>query len=402
MSTPHLTEATAPDLSGWARRVLGDAVDGAPGRAAVLRGLAGHEFVPPPAWQEAFEVACRPTRGGAPLQGVQDEEKRLRAVVDAFAATFFHLTPPARRGRWQALQAKCRPFPRLAARLEALQPGLEADPAGLSDRDSQVRWLAEQAAALFVLRPPDRAVRRQQLLAGLGARGPRLEAAAIRLQKRSPALAALEPDLVGRLASWSKTQKALGKAFNPKPARAERTTSGSAAGALGWVAVMLVSMCFRGLSSRSPNYELPHYQSAPIPTRPRYEPTADPLLKFLNSPTGDWPGPPMNQPRKPWEPLVPQRRTDPFQALQEGVPVQQPGESVDAYQRRLTDWHRRLTDPLGGQGLPGMDTRRPGQVPGVPQTPDWGLPQLPTRAPGALPARRPSSPPTGRRPPGLP
>ncbi len=171
-------------------------------RAAFLRRLPRAGFVPPPHWLDAVrtltgrpapEEAVAPTPDPARLDG-------LRAEVEGFAGQFWALPPGERRRRWQNLIARCAIDPPLAARLRRLEAGMDL-PAGGEVAVGRSGQLAEAVRRLFVLRPAERAAARRRYLNG------RWEAAARELLACRPALAALEPDLIDRLAHWTENRR---------------------------------------------------------------------------------------------------------------------------------------------------------------------------------------------------
>ncbi|HSQ57042.1 MAG TPA: hypothetical protein VLM40_14990, partial [Gemmata sp.] len=101
-----------------------------------------------------------------------------------------------------------------ATRLFALQPGLEVETEPLLDLDMQE--LASLARELFVLRPRDRAIRRNEWLLANASRHDHFRRAAKALKQSRPAIAALEPTLMARL-SIEFGIKTFAKAANRPP-----------------------------------------------------------------------------------------------------------------------------------------------------------------------------------------
>jgi hypothetical protein len=396
MSTPKGTNEALPDLAGWARRKLAVAENATAraGHATILRDLATASFVPATDWHEAFEIICRPARGRCRSgRALWDEEARVRTDVEAFATEFFNLGPSARRDRWEALARQCQVFPRLAARLEGLEAGLDVEVASVSLRESQLQWLGEQAAALFILRPPERAARRQTLLAEVRNQGSSLEKVARQFQRRFPALASLEPDFIGRLASWSKIEKSLRKAAKRQRAGTRSGSSGtSRSGAgLGWVGVLIAMAVIRGLSSLShtsapTNYSVPSYPAPQSnswnagrvgvpPNKPYY-----PAPQVLSWPNNR-PGIPPNLQAGPWngstswEPGVPGALGDenPFQAGAGSMPVPKPGEPSHLYSQRLAEWARQQSNPFTPATTNGGMRRHRVETPANPASPQSGV-----------------------------
>jgi hypothetical protein len=370
MASHNPIDEAAPDLAAWAGRQLRLSEGAAPAQAhgLVLRGLAHHEFVPTPEWQEAFDVIYRSGRAKGPCgRAWCDEETRLRAEVESFATEFFKLSPQERRSRWQALALQCRPFPRLVARLEGLEPGLDVEAVAISPKERQLLWLAEQATTLFVLRPPERAARRQALLANVATQGANLEKAASRFQKRHSALAALEPDLIGKLAAWTKSENALSKVLNAQPKK--RPTSGQSIGAgsaagIGWLLIMLVGALSRGLNSHSSTTNSPTYSPPPIQWKTQQFNVPQPVT------VDPWNG------RRPWNPAAPQSAHGviPLGNGLEPAPVQRPGEPSYVFAQRLVEWRRRQAVPVAPNTIPGFGGRPGVEIPGMPRIPGWNAP----------------------------
>ncbi|HZT79470.1 MAG TPA: hypothetical protein VFA26_04595 [Gemmataceae bacterium] len=221
MATAVQNGAGTTDRVRWAARQLGVAAGAGPGpaRAALLQGLEGHGFVPPPLRQQAWEVLS----GNEPAASFSDppEEAGLRSDVEAFAARFFALAPAARQERWRELADRCAFSPPLSARLRELGRGLTAEPEAPELAAPHVRELAGHAAALFVLRPQPRAARRQLLLQEMAQDLDAWEGAARQLQKQHPDLAALEPVLIEQLSGAREAQQLLARRREQARKRAE-------------------------------------------------------------------------------------------------------------------------------------------------------------------------------------
>jgi hypothetical protein len=359
MTTPRETSEALPDLAGWARRKLavGENLTPTAGHARILRDLATASLVPSTDWHEAFEIIYRPARGCYRSgRGLWDEEARLRNDVEAFATEFFRLEPLIRRDRWETLAGECQAFPRLAARLECLRPGLDVAVAPVSPKEDQLRWLVEHATELFILRPPERAARRQTLLAELGDKASTLEGATRQLQKRFPELAALEPNLIGRLATWSKIEKSVRKAAK-RQGGGTSGTSRSGAG-LTWVGVLVAMVLLRGLSylshtSTPTNYIAPSY-SAPQSNSwnagrvgvPQNRPNS--LAPQVPSWPNNRPSGPTSVQTDPWNTglPVPFGAEHPSQTRPGAMPVPMPGEPSYQYSQRIAEWARRQSKPF--------------------------------------------------------
>jgi hypothetical protein len=344
----------------------------------MLRRLAEESFVPPPNWQEAFDFACRskPPAIGS-MHAVWEEETNVRQKLDAFAANFFSEDPAARRARFEALEVACRPFPNLTARLRRLRPGLDVKrelPAGRSER---VTALATRARELFVMRPTERAMRRQEIMHELGQRAGDWGPAAREIRQRHPEIAVLEPDLVGRMTAWSSPP-------SPPQQNVRTTSSGGSRGATaaGWLVVVLVINLVRlGFNSaHSTATQQPTYR--PTYSSPAYTVPQVPVPNY-----GSRPG---------------QNGVQPFPQNQLGFQQRDPMEEVNrlleqtgqppVMQDPLRQWREAQQPP--GIATPGV--RYPGRSPN-PWQPGWqrnsrtrGAPEQwnggsPTRAPVSSP-----------------
>jgi hypothetical protein len=197
----------------WAAEQLGVPSESPPEvcTAAFLRRLADEDFVPPPRLREAWELAARGSSDDGPAMRWLDTtaEAELSGRVEEFAAQFFNLPPEQRSAHWERLYADARRRHRLETRLRRLKPGLAIEfkpERALSLREAKlVQWIRE----LFPLPPEQRAVRRRQMLRDDGGRDIRpWQKAAQRVGRRQRAVAALAPDLLLPLATWSRGVKA--------------------------------------------------------------------------------------------------------------------------------------------------------------------------------------------------
>jgi hypothetical protein len=212
-----------PDGRAWATEVLDlDEPTADTARQALLRRLPEEDFVPPQSWLQALKLLQQPEP--VPLSATAPHDERFRyeeirgwEEVEAFADEFFRLDPAQRQRRWHRLASRYSFSVLLSARLEALKPGL--DVAAVERSDPLARKLADKVRELFVLRPAERAMRRQEFLETVGHAQqkaealadlvpglPDVERAAQQLKREHPQLAALEPRLIDRLANWSKQQ----------------------------------------------------------------------------------------------------------------------------------------------------------------------------------------------------
>lgn len=280
----------APDAGAWAAREVGLPPDATPDevRAALLCEVTREGFAPPPARQRAWQVLCAPTGSPPPCppEALVAEEGRLRDEIDDFAASFFTTPVGARRQRWRELSALAAFSPPLAARLAALEPGLDLDvrPGGIGN--PRTEQLASHVAGLFVLAPAARAAQRQAVLRGMQGDIVGWEEAARQLQATLPALAELEPTLLSSILGWRGQQQRLAKlreargqagrrpAARPAPAprapAAPAPASGAGGKAIGGGAVLVAFFIIRacvGLGSHSSSSTPPPTYTPP----PKFE-----------------------------------------------------------------------------------------------------------------------------------
>jgi hypothetical protein len=263
----------------WAAEQLGVVADAPPAevRAALLRRLPEAGFVPPPAWRRA----CRVLSGEA-VHGAVDEDvrlahdDRLRAEVEEFTRGYWGLAPEQRRRRWETLRAGCS-SPPLTARLEALEAGLDAaaEPGGIGREGPELAELAALIRSLFVLRPAERALARQEFLLRVRRQPHSWERAAKRLRRRYSNLAALDPGLVGELLDWRSRRKRAERGrtrINQGQVQAAARSQNSGAGRAGvgvlvGVAVVLARLASGGLSHNSDLHRAPTPAwQAPVPS----------------------------------------------------------------------------------------------------------------------------------------
>jgi hypothetical protein len=207
MTTGTPPESSNSVLCRWAAEQLELPADvsAKESRSAFMQRLRDEDFMPPRSWQQA----SRALLGGVASENVaarafNEEEGRLRSVVETFAVEFFSLDVPMREQRWRELRDQCAFSPPLTARLRSLERGLRVSGESPMANPSQ-QELAGYVRELFVLGPRARAARRQKLLHELTheSRQPLANAADV-FRSEHPMIAALERDLVGQLESWNR------------------------------------------------------------------------------------------------------------------------------------------------------------------------------------------------------
>jgi hypothetical protein len=192
----------------WAAQTLGvTPSDPAAARAAFLRRLPAAGFVPPPELVTALRICA-----GVPVpenEGIvaepahfHDRERQLRDEIDDFTRRFWTLPAGERRSEWRSLLDRCDGYTVPATRVRRLEPGLDIPPVPTTEI-GDVAVLAREVQELFVLGAAERATRRRELLDDRLQHFAAAEAAARRLQKQYPTVAALEPVYLKRLANYS-------------------------------------------------------------------------------------------------------------------------------------------------------------------------------------------------------
>jgi hypothetical protein len=210
------SESLGQDLKAWAADQLQVAVGSAPPevRAGYLRQTRNEFGAPNLNAREALLILTGRTCA-RPALALEAAELQLHREMDDFASRFFSLPIAERKAEWERLHIRGRGFVRVDARLEALRPGIYIMVPHF-DPDSLMAELTSVICELFVLRPQARAARRQDFSreSQSARQGSRLIKAAKSLRKQHAAIAALEPELIARLAD-SKTlvrqQKKLGR-----------------------------------------------------------------------------------------------------------------------------------------------------------------------------------------------
>ncbi len=254
------SETFADELRGWAADYLKVAPDAprAEVHAAFLRLVHEHNFVPDLAVQQAFAILTGQSNPAhPPEQAMYDLEQRLQTEVDTFAGQFFTLPVPYRGQRWQELRNRCKPMVRLEERLKRLRLGLKIDLAAIHSADEpRLARLAQMAGELFVLRPEQRALRRDELFQESRDQPKLWSRAATRFRLKFAEAAKLEKELLDRLEGWQWGARAgteagtvyqgnlrIGSQPPPVPAK----ENGSKA--LGWGAIFVVAIIVRLLIS---------------------------------------------------------------------------------------------------------------------------------------------------------
>jgi hypothetical protein len=307
-----MTNGISPDpndtaLVQWATRQLGldetaseDAV-----RAAVRARLAQDDFLPALRRQQAVQLLCRADRSKVlPPLALDDEEQRLREEIDEFVQRFFQLSNVERRRQWRALQRQCQLFPPLAARLGALEAGLDAPGTDALPTDPLDRELAEHLQSLFTARRALQPGLRRALLQKLEPEMKRWSAVAWSCETNHPALADLDPQLMQQLANWTQRKKLQAKGRKqriPVPVESSGGTGGSSGwggGQYAWIVIVIVVGLLRLLASGSNSNRSSAPPTVQFKPPTQFEPLAktfDPhsfqsdILKELGNRPGEFP-----------------------------------------------------------------------------------------------------------------
>lgn len=276
MTTGTRIDPADREFRRWAADQLGTSPD-APAtaaRTAFCSLLRDADFVPPDEWHSAYRVlavdanAASATAFGDP-NIARDVQDRLRLEIDEFASEYFNLEPAERRNRWGELQVRAASFKSLVNWLDALAPGLDIRKDMTLNGPPQLIGLFEAVLRNFVVRPIEAAWHRQRFIEECQPEIGAYQYAAQQLQKRYPALAALAPDLVTQLATWSKAQRE--REARRKKVRAAMAQAGSTTDLKKLLpfALILIPAFIIGLSRDSskksrPPVQVPSYNPPPF------------------------------------------------------------------------------------------------------------------------------------------
>ncbi len=119
--------------------------------------------------------------------------------MESFAGEFFRLPIAERARRWQTLQLRAQPFPRILRRLNLLQAGLAVNFNPPGEAAPLIDRLTRACCDLFVLRPAEAAVLRQSLEAEFSVDPSTWALAAKLLRGHAPEIARLAPRLIDNL-----------------------------------------------------------------------------------------------------------------------------------------------------------------------------------------------------------
>lgn len=218
-----MTTGTNPDPATLLRRRAAEVLEvsedatAAEARRAFFRHYREQDFAPPSALRHACGVLTgQPIPAAVEAEWRREDEDGLRDEVEAFAAAFFTFAVAQRRERWEALLARCTDTPPLAARLQALQVGLDLDVERLPLGQPFHGELARQVLDTFALPALAQAAARQAFLRRIAdpaaaASQRAWEKAARYLLAEWPALAGLDTELLQQVARLRARLKHLGK-----------------------------------------------------------------------------------------------------------------------------------------------------------------------------------------------
>lgn len=266
----------------WARETLGvsAAATQAEVRGAFLAGLALDEFMPRETWHQAYQTLVNEFEGVTdvtePAEFLRHEAEQLDEEVENFAVRMFSLPVEVRQREHLELCRRTLPESRTMARLEALRPGLAADPSVFSSNAPMCIRLAEHLVDLSTLHPSARAARRFEIIESLGPEISKWETAARIFKSQQPKLAALDEPLIDQLANWSQVQKQVSrpvKADRPIVTHSDPGWNWNPNVRGTWLAIVLgLLVCgslFRAMSSGSRSTYPTNYSVPPIEYRPR-------------------------------------------------------------------------------------------------------------------------------------
>jgi hypothetical protein len=198
-----------------------------------------------------------PKPGRAEVDGdwLLEEERRLRADVEAFAGDFFLIPVAKRRERWDELLSRCPAVSPLRVRLEALKAGLAVEP---RTQPSGVRYhgeLADHLLESFPLAPVAQAASRQAFLRRI--EGDSLEEqgdwerAARYLLDEWPAVGALDREFLVHIANLSGRLQVRRKMHLRNVERPQPAPAPGGEGSSWWVipVVLVVIGLVRGMMS---------------------------------------------------------------------------------------------------------------------------------------------------------
>jgi hypothetical protein len=173
-------------------------------RAAFLKRVQADRFLPSAMVHDAFDTLRGvPVDDSNPVllcENARDEiSRRVSEQVESFAGEFFRLPIAERARRWQTLQLRAQPFPRILARLNLLQAGLAVDFNPPGEAAPLIDRLTRACCDLFVLRPSEAAVLRQSLEAEFSVEPSTWTLAAKLLRGHAPEIARLTPKLIDYL-----------------------------------------------------------------------------------------------------------------------------------------------------------------------------------------------------------
>lgn len=196
-------ENLGQELRAWAAHQLRIEPGAAPEavRLAFLRQVEHDNGAPNLHAREAFLILTGRGNTARPSLGLEAVEEHLERELSEFATKYFKLPIAERKATWEQLHARGHGFARIAARLNSLRPHLWTVIPRLK-RGSKTEQLTALLCELYTLPAAQRAARRQAWMdeARVGHEWGAWASAAVALREHHAALAALEPELIGRLA----------------------------------------------------------------------------------------------------------------------------------------------------------------------------------------------------------
>jgi hypothetical protein len=254
MMTAAPRDTLGQDLRAWAADELQVEPTASPEavRAAYYRQVQRDNGAVNLPAREALLILISRNGAARPTLALEDVEDDLLGELDEFAGRFFSLPVAERTARWQNLMARGQWFVRAGARLDALRAGLDVVVPEFGG-DSPLGPLAALVCELFVLRPQDRAARRDQFAAEMEeCQGDRWQkenwsSAALTLRNDHPAIANLDPLLISHFTGeWQDEKRKVARRLRVRKFVGRLSLAWSAVkwcGSLLWALTLLLGAC---------------------------------------------------------------------------------------------------------------------------------------------------------------
>jgi hypothetical protein len=243
------SENLGQDLKAWATDQLHVVNGAAPAevRSAFLRQFPQDNGGVSHTAREALLILNGRGNAARPVLALDAVEAQLQRELDGLAGRLFSLAIADRKAEWENLRVRGQGFPRVAARLAALRPGLYIMLPPF-DRETRLGQLVSAVCEAFVRSPLQRAVFRQTWFAEAKRRDTKIAWAnsADRLLKQHPAVAALDSALVAQLADADGLAAKKSK-LRRKMQQTARPVASSKRSVPWWAIVLFSFFVLRGL-----------------------------------------------------------------------------------------------------------------------------------------------------------